>query len=134
MNGPNQQARKMFFDDVEKTYGHIRQRCEVIMQERQSEGVETIQLQTASEGGQITIRIPDPNKEEEKDAYKVFEQLPESFRNALKTGKLEELNKVLEKMKVDDAETLIQVCSQYGFLDVGSEVIDQTQQQQQQQQ
>lgn len=131
MNGPNQQARKMFFDDVEKTYGHIQRRCKEIMQERQSEGVETIQLQTASEGGQITIRIPDPNKEEEQEAYKVFDQLPSAFKDALKTGKLEELNKVLEKMNVNDAETLIQVCSQYGFLDVGSEIIDQTQQQSQ---
>ncbi|CDH58704.1 hsp90 co-chaperone cdc37 [Lichtheimia corymbifera JMRC:FSU:9682] len=125
MNGPNQQARKMFFDDVDRTYGRIKVRCAEIAAE-QNAGVETIQLQAAEDGSPLTIRVPDPNKEEEKEAYKVFEAMPQAFQDALKTGELDNLNKVLEKMSVEDAETLVQVCSEYGFLDVGEQVIDQT--------
>ncbi|KAI9491214.1 hypothetical protein BDB00DRAFT_789746 [Zychaea mexicana] len=128
MNGPNQQGRKMFFDDVEGTYKRIKTRCAEILAERANDQVETIQLQAAQDGSPITIRIPDTKEEE---AYKVFLALPEPFREALKTGKLDNLNKVLEGMSVDDAETLVQVCSQYGFLDVGGEVIDENGQQQQ---
>ena len=120
-------ARTMFFKDADGTYDRIRTRCAEIVAERSNDQVETIQLQSAQDGSPITIRIPDPKEEE---AYKVYQALPETFRNALKTGELDNLNKVLESMSVDDAETLVQVCSQYGFLDVGEQVIDETQQQQ----
>ncbi|KAI9262278.1 hypothetical protein BDA99DRAFT_408136, partial [Phascolomyces articulosus] len=126
MNAANQQARSMFFNDVDSTYKRIQTRCAEIIAERSNEQVETIQLQAAQDGSPITIRIPDPKEEE---AYKVYQALPETFRDALKTGSLDSLNKVLEHMSVDDAETLVQVCSQYGFLDVGEQVIDETQQQ-----
>ncbi|KAI8147120.1 hypothetical protein BJV82DRAFT_597851 [Fennellomyces sp. T-0311] len=126
MNGPNAQARKMFFDDVDNTYKRIKTRCAEILAERQNEQVETIQLQAAGDGSQITINIPEPKEEE---LYKVYQALPENFREALKTGSLDKINKVLERLSVDDAETLVQVCSQYGFLDVGEQIIDETQQQ-----
>ncbi|KAI7846688.1 hypothetical protein BDC45DRAFT_75216 [Circinella umbellata] len=122
------QARNMFFKDADGTYDRIKTRCAEIIAERSNDQVETIQLQAAQDGSPITIRMPDPKEEE---AYKVFQALPETFRDALKTGELDNLNKVLEQMSVDDAETLVQVCSQYGFLDVGEQVIDETQQQQQ---
>lgn len=134
MIGGDEQARRMFFQDVDQTYGRIKKRTAEILAERANEQVETIQLQTANDGSQITVRIPDPNVEDQKQAYEVFMALPEAFREALKTGELEKINKVLEKTPVKDAETLVQVCSEYGFLDVGDQVIDQTQQQQQQQQ
>ncbi|CEP11608.1 hypothetical protein [Parasitella parasitica] len=126
MGSPNTQGRKMFFDDVEKKYSHIQSRCAEIAAEEVTEenGVETIQLQSMGDGTQLTIRVPEPEHEE---AYKVFTAMPSNFRDALKTGKLDEINKVLEKIAVPEAEELVQLCSEYGFLDVESEVIDETQ-------
>lgn len=130
MGAPNTQGRKMFFDDVEKTYSRIQTRCAEIAAEEVTEdnGVETIQLQPMGDGTQLTIRVPEP---EHVEAYKVFTAMPAKFQDALKTGKLDEINKVLEKMAVPEAEQLVQLCSEYGFLDVEGEVIDETQQQKQ---
>lgn len=130
MTTANQQARKMFFDDVTNTYTRIQTRCKQILEERSQEpGVETLQLQAAGED--ITVNIPTP---EDKQAYEVFCALPEKMQNALKDGTLDTINKALETFSFEDAETIIKVCSQYGFLDVGEQVIDETGQQQQQQQ
>ncbi|KAI7900747.1 uncharacterized protein BX663DRAFT_438846 [Cokeromyces recurvatus] len=126
MSGPNSQGRKMFFDDVEKTYDRIRTRCAEIAAEEVSVeqgGVETIQLQPMGDGTQLTIRVPTP---EDEEPYQVFCSLPTDFQEALKTGKLEEINKVLEKTPVTEAENFVKICSDYGFLDVEGEVIDQT--------
>lgn len=131
MSGPNTQGRKMFFDDVEKTYGRIQSRCIEIAAEEvtTSNGVETIQLQPMGDGSQLTIRVPGP---EDEEPYKVFKSMPKDFQEALKTGTLEALNKVLDKLAVPVAEDLVQKCSEYGFLDVEGEVIDETQLQHQQ--
>lgn len=126
MSAPNTQGRKMFFDDVEKTYARIQTRCAEIAAEEVTEenGVETIQLQPMGDGSQLTIRVPTP---EDEEPYQVYTTMPAEFQEALKTGKLEALNKVLEKMAVPEAENLVKLCSDYGFLDVEGEVIDETQ-------
>lgn len=130
MNGTNGQARNMFFNDVDNTYKRIQTRCAQIAQERAEEpGVATIQLQPMNDGSQLTVRVPDPTQEEQKSAYKVYEALPENFRTALETADIDKINKVLEKMKTEDAETVVQICAEYGFLDVEGQVIDETQQQ-----
>ncbi|KAI8057427.1 histone H3 [Thamnidium elegans] len=127
MSAPNTQGRKMFFDDVEKTYGRIQSRCVEIMAEESPESnqVETIQLQPVGDGSQLIIRVPGP---EDKEAYEVYKSMPVSFQEALATGKLDEMNKVLERLSVPQAEELVKQCSDYGFLDVEGEVIDATQQ------
>ncbi|KAI8083289.1 uncharacterized protein B0P05DRAFT_536808 [Gilbertella persicaria] len=129
MSSPNTQGRKMFFDDVEKTYDRIRTRCAEIAAEEVTEenGVETIQLQPMGDGSQLTIRIPTP---EDEAPYKVFTSMPVSFQEALKTGQLDEINKVLEKLPVSEAENLVHICSEYGFLDVEGQVLEEQPQQQ----
>lgn len=127
MQAPNSPARKMFFDDVEKTYGRIQTRCAEIAAEEVTpeNGVETIQLQPMGDGTQLTIRVPQP---EDGEVYEIFTKMPVEFQEGLKTGKLDEINKVLEKIPVPQAEELVKICSDYGFLDVEGEVIDETQQ------
>ena len=126
MTGPNTQGRKMFFDDVEKTYGRIQTRCAEIAAEESTEAnqVETIQLQPMGDGTQLTIRVPEP---EDEEPYKVYKSMPVNFQEALKTGSLDEMNKVLEKLAVPVAEELVKLCSDYGFLDVEGEVMDEAQ-------
>ncbi|CAO3587700.1 unnamed protein product [Absidia cylindrospora] len=133
MQGSNEQARRMFADDVTKTYQRIEQRCaEIIQEQQESAPVETIQLQPLSDGSELTVRIPkedDPELKASEQGAKILEvyySLPPNFRTALETGDLDKINKVLEKMKVEDAEFVVEVCSNYGFLDVGSEVVDGT--------
>ncbi|KAI9487072.1 MAG: hypothetical protein EXX96DRAFT_64605 [Benjaminiella poitrasii] len=126
MGGVNTQGRKMFFDDVEKTYDRIRTRCAEIAAEGgdgEQDGMETIQLQPMGDGSQLTVRIPTPL---DVELTKIFNAFPFEFQEALKTKKLEEINKVLGKLPVDQAEMLVGVCSDWGFLDVEGEVIDQT--------
>lgn len=123
-------ARKMFFEYVDSLYGRIKKRCAEMAAEQMSEQaqVETIQLQPMGDGSQLTIRVPQP---EDGEAYTAFKGMYPSFQEALKTGKLEELNKVLEKLPVPEAEELVKLCSDYGFLDVEGEVVDETQLQKQ---
>ncbi|KAI8994853.1 histone H3 [Pilobolus umbonatus] len=126
MNSPNNQARKMFFDDVDKTYGRIQTRCREIMAEQEAEReVETIQLQPMDDGTQLTYRVP---QQEDQEAYKAFTSFPVEFQTAFRTGDINKINKVLEKLSVPEAENIVKVCSDYGFLDVEGEVIDATQQ------
>ncbi|KAI8878753.1 hypothetical protein K501DRAFT_227870 [Backusella circina FSU 941] len=126
MAAPNSPARKMFFDDVNKRFAHIQTRCAEIRLEQQ-EDVERIQLQPMGDGKNITFRIPEPQDEE---AYKVFSALPGSFQAALKTHSLDEVNKVFDTLSIEDGEALVNICSNYGFLDLEGEIIDQTGEQQ----
>lgn len=114
----------MFFEYVDSLYSRIKKRCTEMIAEQSSQSqVETIQLQPMGDGSQLTIRVPQP---EDEQAYTAFIGMPQEFQDALKTGKLEELNKVLEKLPVPEAENLVKLCSDYGFLDVEGEVIDET--------
>ncbi|KAI9289884.1 hypothetical protein BC943DRAFT_312826 [Umbelopsis sp. AD052] len=123
-SAPNQQPRRLFDDDVNKTYTRIKNRCAEINAEKKEQQVETIQLQQMQEGSKLTVRIPDANNEEEKQALEVYECLPPNFKTALQTGELDEINKVLAEMKVEDAEVVLKVASDYGFLDLEGEVLE----------
>lgn len=123
-SAPNQQPRRLFEDDVNKTYTRIKTRCAEINAEKKEQQVETIQLQQMQEGSKLTVRIPDVNNEEEKQAVEVYECLPPNFKTALQTGELDEINKVLAEMKVEDAEVVLKVASDYGFLDLEGEVLE----------
>jgi cell division cycle protein 37 len=76
------------------------------------------------EGSKLTVRVPSSQNEEEKQAAEIYNSLPPKFRVALETGELEEINKVLAEMKVEDAELVVKVASDYGFLDVEGEVLE----------
>ncbi|CAO3700901.1 hypothetical protein G6F70_007938 [Rhizopus microsporus] len=124
INAQDGLAHKMFFEYVDSLYSRIKKRCTEMIAEQSSQSqVETIQLQPMGDGSQLTIRVPQP---EDEQAYTAFIGMPQEFQDALKTGKLEELNKVLEKLPVPEAENLVKLCSDYGFLDVEGEVIDET--------
>lgn len=128
-NAPNPQPRRLFEDDVNKTYNRIKLRCAEINAEKQEQQVETIQLQQMQEGSKLTVRIPNADNEEEKPVLEIYNSLPPRFRTALETGELDEINKVLADMKVEDAEIVLKVASDYGFLDVEGEVLEEAPQQ-----
>ncbi|ORX45919.1 Hsp90 co-chaperone CDC37 [Hesseltinella vesiculosa] len=131
MMGSNEQARRMFSDDVATTYEHLRNRCLAINEEQS--GRATIQLQPVKEGSNdLTVRIPntdDPellNSEQGRHLLEVYESLPAGFRAALETAQLDKVNAALEDMNEDDGEYIVKVCAEYGFLDLSGDVIDET--------
>jgi cell division cycle protein 37 len=107
------QAQVVFYKDVQETYMRIKNRSREIIAERakegESEGVEQIQLHAVEPGTVIQIRVPpaDSQDEETKKARAIFESFKPEMKTALESGDLDEVNKVLGKMKVDEAEDLV---------------------------
>ncbi|KAB5570805.1 Cdc37 N terminal kinase binding-domain-containing protein [Coniochaeta sp. 2T2.1] len=106
---PGHQARDIFYKDVQDTYGRIRTRAAEIRAQRaaeggdNAEGVEQIQLHAVEPGTVINIRIPEEGTEERR----IYDGFKPEMRKALESGSLDEVNKVLGRMKVEDAEELV---------------------------
>ncbi|KAF1958089.1 Hsp90 co-chaperone Cdc37 [Byssothecium circinans] len=132
------QANKMFTDDVDSTYSRIRTRAAEIKKEREesggTEGVEQIQLHAVDPGTQINISVPPPEptssdpeeQEAEKAARAIFDSFPPGLQRALESASLDEVNKVLAKMSVDEAEEVVEKLGQGGMLSLESGVVDAT--------
>lgn len=132
------QAAKMFNDDVDNTYRRIHVRAKEILKERAEnpgqEGVEQIQLQAVDPGTTIHIQVPpkEPTaadteeREIEIQARKIFDDFPPGLQRALESGRLDEVNKVLAKMSVEEAEEIVEKLGQGGMLSLEQGVIDAT--------
>jgi cell division cycle protein 37 len=129
---PGHQAQKVFSDDVNETYNRIRTRAKEIKAQGglddsdKTGGVEQIQLHAVDPGTTINITIPPESSEDpaEQHARQLFEAFSPGLRRALQSGSLDEVNKVLGKMSVEEAEEIVaqlsEVCnprsSKFGFL------------------
>ena len=128
---PGHQASKVFADDVESTYQRIRTRAaELAAQPAETKDVEQIQLHAVSPSQPITIHIPPmitpESTEDERAAREIFESFPPGLRKALETGKLDEVNVVLGKMSIDEAEEVVGKLGEGGMLSMEEGVIDAT--------
>lgn len=109
------QAQQVFIKDVHETYQRIRMRVKELAKQREEEdpdqngGVEQIQLHAVEPGTSINISIPPENSEDEatRAARSVFESFSPGLRRALESGSLDEVNKVLGKMSVEEAEEVV---------------------------
>jgi len=109
------QAQKVFYDDVNSTYQRIRTRTKEIEKQRAQEeadgsgGVEQIQLHAVDPGTTINISIPPPSSQapDEVKARELFNAFPPGLQRALESGSLDEVNKVLGKMSVEQAEEIV---------------------------
>jgi cell division cycle protein 37 len=112
---PGHQAQKVFFDDVNSTYAKIKSRSKELAKQRAQEeaegggGVEQIQLHAVDPGTTINIKIPPPTSDnpEEMKARELFNAFPPGLQRALESGSLDEVNKVLGKMSVEEAEEIV---------------------------
>ena len=89
----------------------IKNRSAEIIAERAKEPteVEQIQLHAMEPGTTIQIRVP-PAETDDPDAQaarKIFDSFAPDMKKALESGELDEVNKVLGNMKVEDAEELV---------------------------
>ncbi|KAF2492781.1 hypothetical protein BU16DRAFT_620107 [Lophium mytilinum] len=133
------QANKLFTDDVDSTYRRIHTRAAEIAAERaenpqSAEGVEQIQLHAVDPNTKINISIP-PEKPTSEDADEragqekaraVFDAFPPGLQRALESGSLDEVNKVLAKMSVEEAEEVVGKLGEGGMLSLEQGVIDAT--------
>lgn len=131
---PGHQAGKVFVDDVNDTYTRISKRAKEILKEREEEaglGNEQIQLHAVEPGTQIKVFVPpkemlDREEPELVRARQIFEAFPPGMQRALESGSLDEVNKVLGKMSVDEAEEVVGLLGEGGMLSLGEKVIDTT--------
>ncbi|KAI9501532.1 hypothetical protein BX070DRAFT_236428 [Coemansia spiralis] len=135
--GAKGKPQEMFEAEINSRYKHIEDRCKVIQSEGAKESdepvVESIQLQCDDPNAPIRISVPDESSENNEDPHRIelFHQLPENFRNALKEGTLEAINKVLADMSGTEAERLLAICGEGNFLGIDGEVVIDPNEQQQ---
>jgi len=136
------QASKLFLDDVDSTYLKIKTRSAEIGKEREEEGSgdrEQIQLHAVNPGDTININVPPPiphdlaeksdvppPTEDQIAARKIFESFPPGLQRALESGSLDEVNRVLGKMSVDEAEEIVEKLSDGGMLSMEQGIVDAT--------
>ncbi|KAJ8132396.1 hypothetical protein O1611_g1226 [Lasiodiplodia mahajangana] len=132
INTKGHQAQEVFFKDVNDTYLRIKNRAAEINAQRAagdgSGDVEQIQLHAVEPGTEIKIQIPAQNSEDEAEKHgrDIFESFAPDMRKALETGSLDEVNEVLGKMKVDEAEELVGLLGEAGILSLEEQIIDAT--------
>lgn len=103
-----------FNDDVDRTVKHIQTRCKIIEEERKSQAdqedeVPIIQLRSLDDSKQLTVQTPEEGTKE----HEIFStQLSTEMQDAIKTGDLEEVNKVFAAMQVEDAEKVLEIINE----------------------
>lgn len=134
----DKRAEKVFEDDFEQTYQHLKKRVKISKEEaaKESEGREQIQLVPENPDITITFNVPDGpppedlrlegpgtedlDIEEVRQAlqfrWQTFQQLPKAMQEALKTNELAEVNKVLGAMDVAEAEAIVGALDSGGIL------------------
>lgn len=125
------QARKLFLDDVNTTYARIRSRTAELARENEgSTDKEQIQLHAVDPNTQINIVTPPPleqcTTDDERAAREIFDSFPPGLQRALASESLDEVNKVLGKMSVDEAEQVVEQLGNGGMLSLEEGVIDAT--------
>lgn len=114
-------ARMAFEQDVENTFNHIKGRCEVIKQEQatKNEGSEEeeaqIQLKELDENTELQVNIPEQGTAE----YTIFStKLSPEMQQAINSKSLDQINEVLGKMKVPEAEEVLAIFQECGIISI----------------
>ncbi|KAI5968082.1 CDC37 [Candida margitis] len=121
----NDDKVKAFFnEEFTNTVNHIAQRCEIIKQEQANNANDEealIQLRALDENTTLTVNIPEEGTKE----YEVFSsKLPFEFQNAIKTQSLDEVNKEFAKLKVEDAEKILEIFNECGVIGINGYIED----------
>ena len=145
----DQRAVMVFMKDVDDTYSHIVSRVKANEEEEEAlaQGAEQIQLVPENPDAEISFNVPDgppPENiklegpgtegmeiEEVRKAlqmqWDVYEGFEEDMKAALKSQKLEAVNKVLGSMEIEEAERVVELLQISGMLSFSeSGIRDQT--------
>ncbi|KAJ6788203.1 hypothetical protein PWT90_02168 [Aphanocladium album] len=123
-------AKEVFYKDVQDTYARIRTRAREIVAERanEPEGVEQIQLHAVEPGTVIAISVPAADSEdpEVQEAREIYEHFSDEMRAALETGELDKVNEVLGSLSVEEAEEYVNLFGEANILSLEEQIIDGT--------
>ncbi|KAF4764152.1 hypothetical protein N7455_010210 [Penicillium solitum] len=125
-------ASTLFLNDVNETYARIKTRSAELSKDGSASndpaGVEQIQLHAVDPNTKITINLPAANSEDptEIEVRKIFDAFPEDLQKALATESLDEVNKVLGKMSVEEAEVVVEQLGNGGMLSLEEGIVDAT--------
>lgn len=135
----NPKSIQMFTQDLEQTYGRIAKRT-IEMAAESSSGPdgerEQIQLVAEDPNMQISFNLPDGPPPAElriegegadqldmdqvraflQRKWEIFEGFPDKLKTALRTEKLEDVNKALGAMRVKEAEEVVELMQEGGML------------------
>ncbi|KAE8146679.1 Cdc37 N terminal kinase binding-domain-containing protein [Aspergillus avenaceus] len=124
------QASTLFRNDVNETYNKIKTRAAELSKETPTDpaGVEQIQLHAVDPNTKITINIPSAESTEpvEVEARKIFESFSKDLQTALSSESLDEVNKVLGKLSVEEAEDVVEKLGESGMLSLEEGIVDAT--------
>lgn len=126
------QASTLFRNDVNETYNKIKTRAAELAKDGSASndpaGVEQIQLHAVDPNTKITINIPaaESNEPVEVEARKIFESFSKELQQALSSESLDEVNKVLGKMSVEEAEDVVEKLGESGMLSLEEGIVDAT--------
>lgn len=103
---------------MDETYHKLCTRAKELAEERSKDSgnVEQIQLQAVDPGTSINIVVPPKDSEDPQDqrSRQIFESFPPGLQRALNSGSLDEVNKVLAKMSVEEAEEVVEKLGEVG--------------------
>lgn len=120
----------LFRDDVNDTYNRIKTRAKELAKSSASGNseVEQIQLHAVDPSTKINISIPPADSTEEAHvvARQTFDSFPPGLQKALQSESLDEVNNVLGKMSVDEAEEVVDKLGQSGILTLEEGIVDAT--------
>ncbi|KKK22665.1 hypothetical protein ARAM_002574, partial [Aspergillus rambellii] len=126
------QAGTLFRNDVNETYHKIKTRAAELAKDSSASndpaGVEQIQLHAVDPNTKITINIPPSQSSDpvEIEARKVYESFSKEMQKALASESLDEVNKVLGNLSVEDAEDVVEKLGQTGMLSLEEGIVDAT--------
>lgn len=105
-------AYEAFKNEVERTFNHIKTRCEVITQEQgEDEANQEIQIKSLDENTELVVNLPNPESTDPSEIkrYESFQKLPKKMQDALKTGSLDAVNEVFHGMPIPEAEEILAI-------------------------
>lgn len=128
----NHQASVLFRNDVNETYSKIKVRAAELAKDPSASndpaGVEQIQLHAVEPNTKITINIPPEGSTDPEivEARNIFESFADDLQKALLSESLDEVNKVLGKMPIEEAEGVVDKLGQGGLLSLEEGIVDAT--------
>lgn len=115
-------------NEVASTFEHIKTRCEILSRNDEEKDEEDedenaqIQLKSLDDNVELKVDIPEP---EDQERYEAFSKLlPIDMQRAMKTGSLDAVNEVFKNIPFREAETILEVFQDYGFISVQEGVIE----------
>lgn len=124
LSNPLHPASQAFLKDVQQTVEHIKKRCKIIEEERsdtlEQGGAEQIQLHAVDPDTEISIRVPEKGDE----GYEIYENFSPELKKAIDSRSLDEINKYLGDLSIEDAENLIGQFDQCGVLMIEEKIYD----------